>query len=151
HLLAELGRGAFGRVFLARQEALAGRLVALKVAPNLLDEAQTLAQLQHTHIVPLYSVHRAGPLRAFCMPYFGSITLADVLQMLRGGAGPPVSGKALVDTLEACRSITARRGACGAERGTEPASTTIGSGAMLRVPCSRLRADLERLTYVEAV
>src|SRR5262245_38366422 len=31
HLLAELGRGAFGRVFLAKQESLAHRLVVLKV------------------------------------------------------------------------------------------------------------------------
>src|SRR5262249_28759906 len=51
-LLAELGRGAFGRVYLARQELLANRLVALKVAADAGGESQTLAQLQHTHIVP---------------------------------------------------------------------------------------------------
>src|SRR5262249_52268993 len=63
-LRAELGRGAFGRVFLARQGDLAQRWVALKVAPDLWGESQTLAQLQHTHIVPVYSVHQAGPLQA---------------------------------------------------------------------------------------
>jgi hypothetical protein len=33
-LVGELGRGAFARVFLAEQEALANRQVALKVAPR---------------------------------------------------------------------------------------------------------------------
>ena len=79
-LVEELGRGAFGRVFLARQGDLADRPVALKVGDRLFGESQTLAQLQHTNIVPIYSLHRAGPFQAVCMPYFGRTTLADVLQ-----------------------------------------------------------------------
>jgi hypothetical protein len=74
-LHAELGRGAFGRVFLAQQGDLANRSVVLKVSPGIDDEPRTLAQLQHTNIVPIYSVHRAGPLQAVCMPYFGATTL----------------------------------------------------------------------------
>src|SRR5262245_30427003 len=42
----ELGRGAFGRVYLARQGYLAGRLVALKVACDIGGESRALAQLQ---------------------------------------------------------------------------------------------------------
>src|SRR5262249_49352254 len=68
-LLAGLGRGGFGTVFLASQPALAGRLVALKVAPRLFNESQTLAQLQHTNIVPIYSFHHGQPYQAVCMPY----------------------------------------------------------------------------------
>src|SRR5205807_5897719 len=79
-ILAEIGRGAFGRVYLARQRDLASRYVALKVSPDILGESQTLAQLQHTNIVPIYSVHRASPFQAVCMPYFGSTTLADLLK-----------------------------------------------------------------------
>ena len=71
-LVRELGRGAFGRVFLATQSELAGRPVALKVSADLTGESRTLAQLQHTNIVPVYSVHRDGLLQAVCMPYFGS-------------------------------------------------------------------------------
>src|SRR5262249_21881674 len=78
-LLHELGRGAFARVFLAQQSTLANRLVALKVAPRLFDESQTLAQLQHTNIVPIYSFHQAGTFQGVCMPYFGPTTLADLL------------------------------------------------------------------------
>src|SRR5438270_6498422 len=51
-LLAELGRGAHGRVFLAAQPALAGRPVVLKLAPLAGQEHLSLARLQHTHIVP---------------------------------------------------------------------------------------------------
>ena len=57
--------------------------VVLKVAATVFGEAQALAQLQHTNIVPIYSVHRAGVLQAVCMPYLGSATLADVLKYLQ--------------------------------------------------------------------
>lgn len=79
HLVGELGQGAFGRVFLARQVDLANRLVALKVSADLRGESDRLAQMQHTNIVPIYSTHRFGSLQAVCMPYFGSMTLADVI------------------------------------------------------------------------
>ena len=81
----ELGRGAYARVFLAEQDELAGRPVVLKVSAIEGTEPQTLAQLQHTHIVPVYSVHEdhdAG-LRALCMPYFGGASLIRLLQSLR--------------------------------------------------------------------
>src|SRR4051812_46074098 len=57
-LIAVLGQGAFGQVYLAEQGDLANRKVALKVALEIFGESQTLAQLQHTNIVPIYSVHR---------------------------------------------------------------------------------------------
>ena len=65
-LLAELGRGAHGRVFLAAQPSLADRPVVLKLGPRAGREHLSLSRLQHTHIVPLHSVHdfpRARPAR----------------------------------------------------------------------------------------
>ena len=106
HLVGELGRGAFGRVYLARQNSLAGRLVALKVTADLSDEAQTLAQLQHTNIVPIYSTHRIGNLQAVCMPYFGATTLSDVLQQISESGCVPNSGLHLVSTLNNRKSRT---------------------------------------------
>jgi serine/threonine protein kinase/tetratricopeptide (TPR) repeat protein len=85
-LVKEIGRGAFGRVYLARQGDLARRPVVLKVSADLVDESHRLAQLQHSNIVPIYSLHRAGPVQALCMPYLGSVTLADVLTALRNPA-----------------------------------------------------------------
>jgi serine/threonine protein kinase/tetratricopeptide (TPR) repeat protein len=99
-LVRELGRGAFSRVYLARQAHLADRLVALKVSGDLLGEPQLLARLQHTNIVPVYSVHRSGPLQALCMPYFGATTLAHVLQELRKLPRPPSSSRWLFELLE---------------------------------------------------
>jgi eukaryotic-like serine/threonine-protein kinase len=98
-LLSELGHGAFGRVFLARQRALADRPVALKIAADLHGEAHHLAQLQHTNIVPIYSNHQSGKLHAVCMPYFGSTTLADVCRSLSTNPSLPTSGKLLISTL----------------------------------------------------
>lgn len=79
-LLAELGRGAFARVFLARQGELADRRVALKISVGQSLEPQSLARLQHANIVPIHSIHHDGVLQAVCMPYFGQTTLADLLR-----------------------------------------------------------------------
>ena len=56
-LARQLGQGTFARFFLAEQARLAGRPVVLKISAIEGDEPQTLAQLQHTSIVPIYSVH----------------------------------------------------------------------------------------------
>jgi serine/threonine protein kinase/Flp pilus assembly protein TadD len=97
----ELGRGAFARVFLARQANLADRPVVLKISAVEGTEPQTLAQLQHTHIVPIYSVHedaRAG-LRAVCMPYFGGASLSQVLRKLFDTTERPRTGQELAQAL----------------------------------------------------
>lgn len=56
-LLAELGRGASGKTYLAEEPALADRLVVLKVISDDQEEHLSLARLQHTHIIPLFSEH----------------------------------------------------------------------------------------------
>jgi eukaryotic-like serine/threonine-protein kinase len=98
-ILTELGRGAFGCVYLAQQRDLASRYVALKVSADIVGESQALAQLQHTNIVPIYSVHRAGRFQAVCMPYFGATTVADLIKHWRERESLPESGKELVSTL----------------------------------------------------
>ncbi len=91
-LVEVLGRGARGRVYLATQTDLAGRPVVLKITP--LDGAEhlSLARLQHTNIVPVYSVvdDEARHIRILCMPYFGRTTLAAVLKSL---ANAPLTGR----------------------------------------------------------
>ncbi len=86
-LVEELGQGALARVFLGRQQALAGRLVVVKVTRRWTREPERLARLQHTHIVPVYSVHHAPPVQLICMPYLGRCTLADVLRVYRQQRG----------------------------------------------------------------
>ena len=85
---------------LAQQGNLANRPVVLKVSTELFSESQTLAQLQHTNIVPIYSVHQEGPFQAVCMPYFGTTTLASVCTGLKNRQSLPDSGKHFVSTLQ---------------------------------------------------
>ncbi|HZY90154.1 MAG TPA: serine/threonine-protein kinase, partial [Gemmataceae bacterium] len=107
-LLAELGRGAHGRVFLAAQAALAGRPVVLKLSPLEGREHLSLARLQHTHIVPLHSVHDfpGRGLRALCMPYFGGATLDRVLAAL---ACRPPAERIAADIARALSECGARK------------------------------------------
>jgi serine/threonine protein kinase/Flp pilus assembly protein TadD len=94
HLLKALGRGAGGRVFLARQPKLADRPVVVKFTAIQGHEHLNLARLQHTHIVPLYAVvdDHDRNLRILCMPYFGGITLDRVLETLTDTAQAAAAG-----------------------------------------------------------
>lgn len=97
-LVRELGRGSFGRVYLATQSGLANRQVALKVSAILPIEPDRMAQLQHTHIVPIYSLHRKQSLQAICMPYFGDRTLADAMSDVRRSHSLPRTGQIFAGT-----------------------------------------------------
>lgn len=107
-LVSELGTGAFGKVFLARQLALAGRPVALKVTTRPTTEPEQLAKLHHTNIVPIYSVHDAAPLQAVCMPYLGARTLADVVGPYRSTGIYPATRDGNASTKAQARTTTTR-------------------------------------------
>jgi serine/threonine protein kinase/Flp pilus assembly protein TadD len=102
-LVAELGRGSHGRVYLATQPALADRPVVLKGTPRRAREHLSLARLQHTHIIPLHAVHDFPErnLRAICMPFLGGAPLARVLELLRDRSVARRTGQSLVDALDA--------------------------------------------------
>ncbi len=106
-LLAVLGQGAFSTVFLATQIGLASRYVALKVVRRALDEPTHLARLQHTGIVPLFSLHRIGAYSALCMPYFGSATLAD---WIGSNSQSSRDGQSLVGTVQSAQTRLATVG-----------------------------------------
>jgi serine/threonine protein kinase/tetratricopeptide (TPR) repeat protein len=150
-----LGRGAFAHVFLARQADLAHRPVVLKVSADFQGESQTLAQLQHTNIVPIYSAHRAGPHQVLCMPYFGRTTLADVYRALEGMPSLPVSGRGLVSTLKPQKWSTVKGSA--SQDGKSAAELTLTAsnscpdfGLHNDGPAPTLQM-LGGLSYVEAV
>ena len=75
--------------------------MVLKISTDLLGEPQTLAQLQHTNIVPIYSAHQARPFQAVCMPYFGGASLSQVLDELWKEGMPPARGEQFVQALVA--------------------------------------------------
>ena len=143
-IVEELGRGAFGRVFLAHQIELSDRPVALKVSVELAGEVRKLARLQHTNIVPVYSAHRSQSLQALCMPYFGGTTLSDVLSEMSLSISCPTSGKQFVSTLRLKQTIP--------ENGAEAAPMTSNFSKELRKnPDSPTLKLLESMTFVDAV
>jgi eukaryotic-like serine/threonine-protein kinase len=161
-ILAELGRGAFGCVYLAQQRDLASRYVALKVSTDIVGESQALAQLQHTNIVPIYSVHRASPFQAVCMPYFGATTVGDLLKNWRERNSLPESGKELVSTLCNRKSITRQVQLTNASRlipaepCPQPAETPVQSAKeplphIGEVQGTAILEMLEGLSFVQAV
>ena len=109
-LIAELGRGALARAYLAHQPDLAQRLVVLKVTQRLTAEADRLARLQHTGIIPVYSIHKQGELTCMCMPYLGALTLANLLDDGRLLLQPAKSTQGLASTIVTKRlsTITSR-------------------------------------------
>ncbi len=110
-LRAELGRGASGRTYLASESALADRPVVVKIVPDEHDEHLSLARLQHTHIVPLFS-EQALPdrgLRALCMPYLGGASLARILEPLSEVPPDRRRGRHLVEALDRRKRAPGRR------------------------------------------
>lgn len=86
----EIGRGGMGIVFKARDRRLK-RSVAVKLLPpelafreeirsRFLREAETAAQLNHPHIIPIYSVDEKGGLVYFVMGYVEGMNLARRIQ-----------------------------------------------------------------------
>ena len=101
-LLALLGEGQFARVFLARQRSMQ-RLVALKISATRGAEAQTLAQLDHPHIVRMYDerVLTEPAVQLVYMSYLPGGTLQNVLNKSRTVAAKECSGQTLLDAVDA--------------------------------------------------
>src|SRR5262245_20517608 len=149
-----IGQGAFARVYLARQQELGNRQVVLKLSTESAGEINVLAQLLHSNIVPVYSVHSDGPLHAVCMPYLGTATLADVLRNLRAW-NLPDSGKYLVKTLQEHRSTdrsSRRPGSNGVAQMAETSAAPASALADVPKPATQVFLEqLQGLSYVDAV
>ncbi|MEZ6117463.1 MAG: protein kinase [Pirellulaceae bacterium] len=123
-LVQQIGEGAFAKVFLARQTDLAERHVVLKVTSIPTHESDRLARLQHSHIVPVYSVHRHGAFHVVCMPWLGNTTLADVIVRRQQYSEFPLNDQlfslAIADAAERTADVSsaARTGIVHAEHGS---------------------------------
>ena len=107
-LLSSLGKGAFATVFLARQCSMQ-RLVALKVSRDRGFEPQTLAQLEHPHIVRVFDQRQLAEqkIRLLYMQYVPGGTLQGVVEYARQ---VPVSLRSGATLLEAIDRALARNG-----------------------------------------
>ncbi len=93
-LEAEIGRGGMGAVYLARQETLAGRRVALKVLPatsalshrareRFLREARAIAKLRHPNVITVHDVIADGDTCAYSMEWVDGASLGQLIDFLR--------------------------------------------------------------------
>ena len=99
-LLTKLGKGAFASVFLARQQSMQ-RLVALKISADKGNEPQTLAQLDHPHIVRVYDQRRLPEkhVRLLYMQYAPGGTLLEVNGRVARTLPQDRSGRLLIETV----------------------------------------------------
>jgi serine/threonine protein kinase/Tfp pilus assembly protein PilF len=105
-LLAELGRGACGKTYLATEPALLDRLVVLKVISDDQEEHLSLARLQHTHIIPLFSEQTFAErgVRALCMPYLGGASLTRILDEISEVPLAKRRGRHILEVLDRVQS-----------------------------------------------
>src|SRR5207249_10968548 len=99
-LLFELGKGAFGSVFLARQVSMQ-RMVALKVSADKGNEPQTLATLDHPNIVRVYDQRSlpAQRVRLLYMQFAPGGTLAEVVRRVRQSPPAARTGSIIVEAV----------------------------------------------------
>ena len=115
-LVRRLGGGGMGVVYLAEQESL-GREVALKlIRPDYLyfpgarerfrREVETVAQLHHPGIVPIYTVGEEERTPYFAMEWVRGCTLAEVLRDLANRNPSELAGEDLARAVVRCTPDT---------------------------------------------
>ncbi|MGF1467697.1 MAG: serine/threonine-protein kinase [Sandaracinaceae bacterium] len=108
----EIARGGMSRVFLARLRGLGGfekRLVVKQVLPELaldprfvgmfVQEAKTVVQMSHPHIVPVYELGGVDGVYFLAMEYVEGATLAALLAS--GPLDPPLATHAVAEVCDA--------------------------------------------------
>jgi serine/threonine protein kinase len=85
-----LGSGSAGQVYLALDDSLGEREVALKISPDKGVEHSIQGRLDHEHIVPVLSVVKQPDtgLRGLCMPYRPGPPLDQVIRRVDPAAKP---------------------------------------------------------------
>lgn len=110
-IIRRLGQGGMGVVYLAEQLSLK-REVALKlIRPEHLyfsgarkrfrREVDAVAKLQHTGIVPIYTVGEELGLPYFAMEYIKGCSLADVIDTFRAAKPAELDGRSLANAVGA--------------------------------------------------
>jgi serine/threonine protein kinase len=136
-LITEVGKGAFGSVYLARQVSMQ-RMVALKVSADKGSEPQTLAQLDHPNIIRVFDQRRLPEqhVKLMYMQFAPGGTLAEVVKEVRDTTPPSRSGTILA------KAVTAAVEKSGAIVGDEAAWKRRLAGASWPETVCRLGIQL---------
>lgn len=100
-ILRELGRGGFATVYLAHEVTL-DRRVALKVSEvRGLGEGQTLAELEHEHIVRVHAqfTEPTTNKHCLCLQYIPGTTLSNVISRLHRQSPAPLQGQDILNAI----------------------------------------------------
>ena len=97
-LIADLGRGAFAKVFLAEQTNLDDRLVVVKVSTRVTEEPLLLARASHPNIVEVLTTTMVNgdAFQMIVMRFLGGTTLSALLSERRKSGSKPGSGADLL-------------------------------------------------------
>lgn len=134
-IVAELGRGAMGVVYLARDKHLA-RDVAIKcIRPDIsvsgpmralfLEEARAMARVRHENVVAIHAYGEREHVPYFVMEFVPGLTL-EAWVLGRGSALSEDEAVGIVDRL--CRGVSAIHAAGAVHRDLKPANILVGAG-----------------------
>ena len=138
-IIAELGRGAMGEVYKAR-DPLIGRMVALKVItsglagkPELLErfyqEARSAGALQHPNIVTVYELGKEGDLPFIAMEYLGG----DSLEKIIARQAPMPLAQKVGYVVQICRALEYAHKHGVVHRDVKPANIMLNSEGQVKV------------------
>ena len=138
-ILKELGRGAMGAVYLAKQLSL-DRQVALKViqaqwasqptfVARFMREAYAAAQLTHHNVVQIYDLSSSGDTNFFSMEFVEGRSLADLVD--QHGRLPPA--EAIGYTIQAARGLEFAHQHGMIHRDVKPANLLLNGQGIVKV------------------
>jgi serine/threonine-protein kinase len=156
-ILRQVGHGAMGSVYLARDIALSRRVAIKVISPHLLQdekmvsrfllEAKTVAALNHPHIVTLHAVRHLGGLYYFVMDFIDGPSLRYVMEK-KGPLDLPLV-QALLYQVGGALTYAHRRGVGVIHRDVKPANIMIdreGNAVVTDFGIAKIGAEQTGLT-----
>jgi hypothetical protein len=112
-LVSELSRDALGARFLATHPVFPERPMVVAIQSDVLDSRP--AHLHHTNVAPVLAAYSIDSLHATCSPYYGNVTLGEVVAKNESLSAAPAFFDVLIEAPAAENERPARRPVRGAD------------------------------------